>query len=161
MEVIGLTNLPISDDEGGAVFREELENAVDGMTDARLRKIVIRLADRILAFRSALVKEAMVVSGKKRKAVPRWDVCANCKEEYDISGERNDEECCYHSGDLDADEEYFADHDEDCHGPMDTEENRAQFPRDLSGTVVMRMHCLKDAKLDSMFLEESPRKGVE
>jgi hypothetical protein len=31
-------------------------------------------------------------------------------------------------GDLDVDEEYFADHDEDCHGPMDTEENRAQFP---------------------------------
>jgi hypothetical protein len=98
MEVIDLTNLPISDDEGGAVSREELEDTVDGMTESRLRKIVIMLADRIPAFRSALVKEAMVVSGKKRKAVPRWDVCANCKEEYDVSGKRDDEECCYHPG---------------------------------------------------------------
>ncbi|KAG2145352.1 uncharacterized protein EDB93DRAFT_1151899 [Suillus bovinus] len=128
MEVIDLTNLPISGDEGVTVSREELENAVDSMTNARLRKIMIRLADRIPAFRSAFVKEAMVVNGKKRKAVPRWDVCANCKEEYDISGERDDEECCYHSGHLNVDEEFFADHDEDCHGPMDTEENRADFP---------------------------------
>ncbi|KAG1722569.1 hypothetical protein EDB19DRAFT_1767334 [Suillus lakei] len=128
MEVIDLTNLPISDDEGDTVSHEELENAVDAMTEARLRKIVIKLADRIPAFKSALMKEAMVVNGKKRKAVPRWDVCANCKEEYDVSDERDDEECCYHSGGLDVDEEYFPDHDEDCHGPMDTEENRAQCP---------------------------------
>ncbi|KAG1770945.1 hypothetical protein EDD22DRAFT_864574 [Suillus occidentalis] len=90
MEVIDLTNLPISDDEGGSVSYEELENAVYGMTEARLRKIVIRLADRIPAFRSALVKEAIVVSGKKRKAVPRWDVCANCEEEYEVSDEREE-----------------------------------------------------------------------
>lgn len=128
MEVIDLTNLPISDDEGGAVSHEELKNAVDCMTEARLRKIVIKLADRIPAFRSALVKEAIVVSGKKRKAVPRWDVCANCEEEYDVSDERDEEECRYHTGCLDVDEEFFADHDERCHGPMDTEENRAQFP---------------------------------
>ncbi|KAG2075372.1 hypothetical protein BDR04DRAFT_1091552 [Suillus decipiens] len=127
MEVIDSTDRPTSD-EGVAVSLEELENAVDRMTQARLRKIIIRLADRIPAFRSALVKEAMVVSDKKRKAVPRWDICANCKKEYDVSSERDEEECCYHSGDLDVDEEFFADHDEDCHGPMDTKENRAEFP---------------------------------
>jgi hypothetical protein len=31
-------------------------------------------------------------------------------------------------GCLDVDEDFFADHDERCHGPMDTEENRAEFP---------------------------------
>jgi hypothetical protein len=33
--------------------------------------------------------------------------------------------------------------------------------RDLSGTVVMKTRCLKDVKLDSIFLEESSRKDVE
>lgn len=72
---------------------------------------MIRLADRIPARGSALVKEVMVISGKKRKAVPGWYVCASCKEEYDVKSERDDE--CY------------PDHDEDYHGPMDAEENRA------------------------------------
>ncbi|KAG1794757.1 hypothetical protein EV424DRAFT_1353752 [Suillus variegatus] len=94
------------------------------MTEVYLRKIVIRLADRIPACGSALVKEVMVISGKKRKAVPGWYVCANCKEEYDVNSERDDE-CYHHSGDLDVDEEYFPDHDEDYRGPMDAEENRA------------------------------------
>jgi hypothetical protein len=31
-------------------------------------------------------------------------------------------------GELEVDEDSFADHDEDVHGPMDTEENRANFP---------------------------------
>lgn len=31
-------------------------------------------------------------------------------------------------GILEVDYEAFADHDEDCHGPMDTDENRRQFP---------------------------------
>ncbi|KAG2122764.1 hypothetical protein DEU56DRAFT_831229 [Suillus clintonianus] len=128
MEFIDLSNLPSSDDEGGAVSHEELKNAVDSMTEARLREIVMRLADKIPALRSALMKEAVVVSGKKRKAVPRWNVCANCEEEYDVSDERDDEECRYHSGNLEVDEDFFADHDERCHGPMDTEENRASFP---------------------------------
>lgn len=73
------------------------ENAVDGMTEVYLRKIVIRLADRMPACGSALVKEVMVISGKKRKAVPGWYVCANCKEEYDVNSERDDE-CYHHSG---------------------------------------------------------------
>ncbi|KAG1804688.1 uncharacterized protein HD556DRAFT_1303289 [Suillus plorans] len=82
---------------------------------------------------SALVKEVMVISGKKRKAVPGWDVCANFKEEYDVgvaisiahNGKRFLMEENISKGDLDVDEDYFPDHDEDCHGPMDTEENRA------------------------------------
>ncbi|KAG0702468.1 hypothetical protein DFH29DRAFT_851502 [Suillus ampliporus] len=129
MEVIDLSNiLPTSDDEREAVSHEELRNAVNGMSEARLRKIVIRLADEIPVFQNALVKEAMVVNGKKRKAIPRWERCVNCKEEYDVSDERDDEECCYHPGELDVDEEYFPDWDEECHGPMDTKKNRADYP---------------------------------
>jgi len=32
----------------------------------------------------------------------------------------------------DDDEDFWADHDEDCHGPIDTEENREQYPQGFS-----------------------------
>jgi hypothetical protein len=34
-------------------------------------------------------------------------------------------------GELELDEESFADWDEDCHGPMDTKENRTQYPENF------------------------------
>ena len=35
----------------------------------------------------------------------------------------------YLTGDVEVDITQFADHDESCHGPMDTEENRRSFPQ--------------------------------
>ncbi|KAG1722570.1 hypothetical protein EDB19DRAFT_1884365 [Suillus lakei] len=127
MEVIDLSNLPTSDsDEGDEVSREELQKVVDGMTEARLRKIVIRLANKTLALRSALVKEAMVVHGKERQASPgQWDVCANCGEEYDMTDEGDDDECDYHTGRLEGDFPDWEDQDLD---PMDPESNADQYP---------------------------------
>jgi hypothetical protein len=34
-------------------------------------------------------------------------------------------------GELELDEESFADWDEHCHGPMDTKENRMQYPENF------------------------------
>lgn len=38
------------------------------------------------------------------------------------------------AGELEVNEEEFADHDENCHGPMDTPENRRDFPEGFTWT---------------------------
>ena len=86
--------------------------------------------------------------------VPRWMICENCKEEYDAGTERKHGECRYHSGalrslstwhgsrphsvcdrvsgDLEADEDAFVDWDENCHGPIDCDENREEYPENFT-----------------------------
>jgi len=64
--------------------------------------------------------------------VTRWQVCLNCNDDYDASTPRVMGECVYHPGDLEVNEEEFVDHDERCHGPMDTKANRRDFPENFT-----------------------------
>ncbi|KAF3810316.1 hypothetical protein GCG54_00000360 [Colletotrichum gloeosporioides] len=56
-------------------------------------------------------------------------ICVECREAFDpnTSGPRD---CFYHPGYLEVDDEgdFWADHDEDCHGKIDTDEMREAFP---------------------------------
>ncbi|MDI1492373.1 MAG: hypothetical protein OHK93_003587 [Ramalina farinacea] len=58
----------------------------------------------------------------------RYTRCDNCKEEFDVTDNLDDEAFVYHDGELEVNEDMFADHDEDCHGPMDSEQNRIDYP---------------------------------
>ena len=58
----------------------------------------------------------------------RYAHCVNCKEEFDVTDNMDDAGCVYHEGELEVDEDMFEDHDEDCHGPMDSDQNRIDFP---------------------------------
>ena len=40
----------------------------------------------------------------------------------------------HHNGECECDEEGFVDWDEDCHGPMDTPENRKEYPENFVWT---------------------------
>ncbi|KAI0635710.1 hypothetical protein C8Q77DRAFT_587857 [Trametes polyzona] len=84
----------------------------------------------------------------EHRMIPRWRVCANCGEEYDAGAEREPDECKYHPGELEVNEDAFVDWDEDVHGPMDTPENRESYPDnfiwtccDLDGT---KEGCTRD-----------------
>ncbi|KAJ7895067.1 hypothetical protein B0H13DRAFT_828179 [Mycena leptocephala] len=81
---------------------------------------------------SALARELIVVSPTTRVVVPRWETCANCGETYDVN--EGEDECTFHPGDLEVNEAKFLDWDEDCHGPMDSEHNREEFPENFSWT---------------------------
>ncbi|KAH9902833.1 hypothetical protein C8Q73DRAFT_785467 [Cubamyces lactineus] len=70
--------------------------------------------------------------------VPRWLVCANCREEYDAGTERQPDECNYHSGELEANYDAFVDWDEDVHGEIDTRENRRSYPENFNWTCCDR-----------------------
>ncbi|KAI0360093.1 hypothetical protein OH77DRAFT_1419483 [Trametes cingulata] len=71
---------------------------------------------------------------REKVMVPRWEICKNCGEEFDAGEEREEDECRYHTGELDVDEEVFVDWDDWVHGPKDTEENRRQFPENFVWT---------------------------
>ena len=112
-EVIDLTAVSDSDsddsehdtddetsDEGRQVsdLTVRLLAAVGHVPEARLRQIVIKVIQEDPSFERALSKEFFVEKKRTREVVERWDVCANCKEEYDAGKDRDDEECAFHPG---------------------------------------------------------------
>ncbi|KAI5467488.1 hypothetical protein BGZ63DRAFT_419188 [Mariannaea sp. PMI_226] len=56
-------------------------------------------------------------------------ICMQCDKSFSIK-KKDAEVCLYHPEELevDFDSDVWADHDEKCHGPEDTEENRREFP---------------------------------
>ncbi|KAH9856508.1 hypothetical protein C2E23DRAFT_881862 [Lenzites betulinus] len=89
------------------------------------------------------VPRSPVKAGKVRAkpvmpGVPRWEVCANCKERYDAGAERRGVECRYHPGALKVNYNAFEDWDEDVHGEMDTPDNRRDFPENFTWTCCRR-----------------------
>jgi uncharacterized protein YgiB involved in biofilm formation len=76
----------------------QLHVAIANVPEARLRKIVDKLVDNDRAVRHALLKELVTVKKQTRKAVPRYETCVNCREEFDASEDRDKDECCYHPG---------------------------------------------------------------
>ncbi|KAH8704078.1 hypothetical protein BGW36DRAFT_458210 [Talaromyces proteolyticus] len=58
---------------------------------------------------------------------PRYAWCINCEKDFDTT-ENTKKSCRYHPEYCEADSDEFPDHDERCHGPMDTPENRENFP---------------------------------
>ncbi|OBZ72362.1 hypothetical protein A0H81_07844 [Grifola frondosa] len=116
--------------------REQLRIAIATVSGARLRAVVIALAERIPAAEHALFEELVAMKRNKEKTttepVPRWEVCVNCDEEFDMGTHRVAGECRYHSGDLEADYDSFVDWDESCHGPIDTPANRRSYPENFT-----------------------------
>ncbi|KAI8629521.1 hypothetical protein F5Y19DRAFT_433302 [Xylariaceae sp. FL1651] len=67
--------------------------------------------------------------GTKRKAKSAIKICIQCQEPF-YEEDNSDKACRYHDGELEVDHssDFWADHDEDCHGEIDTVENRVEFP---------------------------------
>ncbi|RFU76341.1 cytochrome p450 [Trichoderma arundinaceum] len=55
-------------------------------------------------------------------------ICVQCDLVFDPKNNIY-KDCCYHSGEMEVDDEgdFWADHDEDCHGIIDSEEMRKEF----------------------------------
>ncbi|KAH8159417.1 hypothetical protein CIB48_g8840 [Xylaria polymorpha] len=67
--------------------------------------------------------------GTKRKAQSLIMICIQCQSPF-YEEDNSDKDCEYHNGELEVDYEadVWADHDEDCHGTIDTDENRIENP---------------------------------
>ncbi|KAJ6553624.1 hypothetical protein DFH09DRAFT_1153913 [Mycena vulgaris] len=110
--------------------RAQLHAAIYAVPEAQLRHVLANLADTVPAVYRALARELVAVSPSAR-VITRWETCANCGATYDMHGDEG-EECIFHPGDLEVDEAKFLDWDEDCHGPMDSQHNRDEFPQNFS-----------------------------
>ncbi|KAF9016606.1 hypothetical protein BDZ89DRAFT_1141319 [Hymenopellis radicata] len=135
----GLSGSPDSDDESNASSsRAALHKALSSASEPHLRRVIAALVDRVPAVEQALAQEFLVVHPQSRKVAAKWETCRNCGEEFEVDAEREAEECIFHPGDLEGDEEEFVDWDEDCHGPIDTAANRRQFPEFFQVDVLRR-----------------------
>lgn len=81
-------------------------------------------------------------SKKSRASTEPKEHCANCGELFapaprylesgvetqDRDDDDSDHACTYHDGDLEPDDDFFADHDEQIHGETDCEETRQEYP---------------------------------
>jgi hypothetical protein len=87
-----------------ATAKAQLQVAIANVDEARLRTIVAKLVQALPPAENALLAELVTTKPKRKNAerdsevVSRWEVCSNCREEFDMSKERDEEECLYHSG---------------------------------------------------------------
>jgi hypothetical protein len=95
-DVIDLT---VSSDHEDVDFSlTQLRRAIAAVSEVRLRAIVVKLVDNDLAVRRAMLKELVTVKKRKHAPVPRYEICVNCRKEFDASQDRERGECCYHPG---------------------------------------------------------------
>ncbi|CAL1716383.1 unnamed protein product [Somion occarium] len=137
-----------------------LLTAIQSTNEARLREVLADFVFSDNALAPAISRalfEALVTTrenqgnveaggsniSQKRQLIARWEVCARCGVEYDAGEEHEEDECNYHSGELIVNEEEFVDWDEDCHGPMNTKQNRKDFPENFIWTC-----CDEDGRSD-------------
>ncbi|KAI1122576.1 hypothetical protein F5Y10DRAFT_71377 [Nemania abortiva] len=107
------------------------------MSEAKAKSILLAfcsddsaLERRALQFLDQLDSlEKSRTAGTKRKASSAIKICVQCQDAFD-EDDNNDKACRYHDGELepDYDGDFWADHDEDCHGVIDCDERREEFP---------------------------------
>ncbi|OKL60889.1 hypothetical protein UA08_03870 [Talaromyces atroroseus] len=68
-------------------------------------------------------------TGSKRLR-SRYARCINCENIFDVS-KNTSQSCRYHSDASIPDEDLFPDHEECTHGPIDTPENRENYPQNF------------------------------
>lgn len=146
------------------VARLQLHTAILTCPEDKLRGILSELVERIPAVEKAIFEQLVTErpsadrhGGVEGPYIPRWEVCSRCESRYDVGTQRLTDECLYHSGELEVDEEMFADWDERCHGPMKTESNIREFPENFTWSC-----CEGDASsegcTDGEHVPEGPRK---
>ncbi|KIM39375.1 hypothetical protein M413DRAFT_198496 [Hebeloma cylindrosporum] len=121
--------------------RAQLQKAIATVSETRLRDLLRVLVQSDIALEATLTRELVTLKRGTQDIVPRWESCANCSEEFDINTIRENAECVFHPGEMLVNEESFVDWDSDCHGPMDTAENRSQYPENFTWTC-----CDKDGQ---------------
>jgi len=101
----------------------------DGITLPPTRSIVAGTSPQapLQSIQPRIVQAPQQPATKKRKS-SRHVVCGRCEEVFDAEAERQPKACQFHSGSLEADYEMFEDHDEECHGAIDSREMQDEFP---------------------------------
>ncbi|KAL6821370.1 hypothetical protein V8C40DRAFT_250193 [Trichoderma camerunense] len=96
---------------------------INSLTVEQARAILIHLSqNRSVADKVSKYARDMKIHARVKA------VCIQCDSPFDPND--NARNCFYHNGELEVndDDDFWADHDEDCHGIIDTDEMREEFP---------------------------------
>ncbi|EAT82605.1 hypothetical protein HBH56_112270 [Parastagonospora nodorum] len=115
-----------------------LHDAIDSATIDRLRTVLRAICTENTAAFKLACDHLLVVQGadgdtdtkrKRDERLQRFEICEQCQEEYDVL-DNPDDACVWHPGETEPDFEgdFWADHDEDCHGEIDSEWARKEYP---------------------------------
>ncbi|PPQ88473.1 hypothetical protein CVT25_011919 [Psilocybe cyanescens] len=124
-----------------AETRAQLQTAIATVSETRLRQLLKFLVESDVMMEATLTRELVTLKRETQEVVPRWETCVNCDDEFDTNTLREEAECVFHPGELIVSEESFVDWDPDCHGPMDTLENRKKFPENFAWTCCEENGC--------------------
>lgn len=127
-------------------IKNSLDKALKTATQSRLEKTLRSLCNNpaILPHIEAALLTPSAVASSNGNERPRYATCKRCFVEFQPSLAYH-KACDWHPGEceVDWDNDFWADHDEDCHGPLDTDDNRVEYPEGLYGIVVTDGETLK------------------
>ncbi|KAG6864767.1 hypothetical protein C0991_007261 [Blastosporella zonata] len=127
-----------SDDDGevplDATSRARLHEAIENLSEGRLRRVLNDLVDSIPVVEETLIGQLLTLKRKTHDIVSRYETCCNCDEEFDMTSHRKEGECSFHPGEIELDEEKFVDWDESSHGPIDSSRNQSEYPENFKWT---------------------------
>ncbi|KAF4534319.1 hypothetical protein BFW01_g11921 [Lasiodiplodia theobromae] len=106
-------------------------HAINSADNERLRKTLMAIIADPRG--KELVESELLVPSNNTEERPkkrnRYEICAQCGEEFEYA-KTKEYECVWHSGkcEVDWDSGEWDDTNEDVSGPIDTEENREEYP---------------------------------
>ncbi|KAK3935500.1 hypothetical protein QBC46DRAFT_358212 [Diplogelasinospora grovesii] len=128
--------------------------------DHSVKRKAIDLLDLLEPEANAKAKAPEMVASitKKRKAECGIAICVQCGDSFD-ENDNEKKECRYHSGVMepDYDADIWADHDEDCHGTIDSDEMREEYPEGFTWTCCEKIGTKRGCKLG--FHQSNPEKS--
>ncbi|KAF1991648.1 hypothetical protein K402DRAFT_389043 [Aulographum hederae CBS 113979] len=117
-------------------YMPHLVNAIRQADVVRLQDTLVSMAilsaeaRRLIHAKLLADNPATAASQTKNRPIAKYEICEQCHKKYNVAG--NGQKICeFHPGRLMADygADVWADHDEDCHGIIDTDEMRRNLPQ--------------------------------
>ncbi|KAH8879663.1 hypothetical protein GQ53DRAFT_755744 [Thozetella sp. PMI_491] len=106
--------------------------------DAVTRRRALKYLDRLQLFAGFRGQESAAAAGAKRKADEApLEICIRCHGPF-VEAENTASACRFHEGDMEVIDELWPDHDERCHGPIQTRENMEECPEGFEWTCCGR-----------------------
>ncbi|KAK5938109.1 hypothetical protein PMZ80_009698 [Knufia obscura] len=134
--IVDLTGGPDSDKENGEAPSKKRKAPVDPLNVAKKTKTTGAAAESSIPWKDRYVhcvncyEMFDVVENERSKNIVHEELELDGESDANASSHNHYGNCIYHDGYLEVDDEsdFWADHDEDCHGTIDSMELRKEFP---------------------------------
>ncbi|KAK5651495.1 hypothetical protein OQA88_11949 [Cercophora sp. LCS_1] len=103
--------------------------AIESAEEWKVRAILVALCNDLKVRTKAvgLLRKLDNTVPVTKPAQETIEICVQCDTPFKES-ENTKRACRFHNGDMEADYDLWPDHDEDCHGPVETSYNKRNYP---------------------------------